>query len=64
MVHLSCYKPVNFEIYLDWLYARGHVNTVNLVSENLADSGTSTPGEKDLWVIDQLCELWILGDYA
>lgn len=63
VVHLSCYKPVHFQIYLDWLYAREQVNLVNLVTENLSDSEIPTPGEEDLWVIDQLCELWILGDY-
>ncbi|KAI6825402.1 hypothetical protein KC332_g7872 [Hortaea werneckii] len=63
VIHLSCHRPVNFQIYLDWLYGRGHVNIEVLVMESLADSGTTAPGEKDPWVVDQLCELWILGDY-
>lgn len=62
-LHLSRYKPVNFQIYLDWLYARGHVDIEILVIVSLADFEVSAPGRKDLWVVDRLCELWILGDY-
>ncbi|KAI7223947.1 hypothetical protein KC333_g151 [Hortaea werneckii] len=63
VLHLSCYKPVNFQIHMDWLYACGHVNIADLVTESLAHFGVPAPDEKDLWVIDQLCEVWILGDY-
>ncbi|GAB1734629.1 hypothetical protein NU195Hw_g1932t1 [Hortaea werneckii] len=63
VLHLSCLKPVNFQIYLDWLYGSGDVDIELVVTASLADFGVPAPGEGDLRVIDRLCELWILGDY-
>lgn len=63
VLHLSCLKPVNFQIYLDWLYGSGDVDIDLVVTASLADFGVPAPGEGDLRVVDRLCELWILGDY-